>query len=59
MLKIEKMFQVPMLLFPANLGTRCFVRVIEECCFNSVPDPSNGQTVNSFLKPPKVIESRT
>ena len=29
------------------------------CCFNSVPDPFNGQTVNFILKPPKVIESRT
>ena len=32
---------------------------IEQCCFNSVPDPFNDQTVNFFLKPPKVIESRT
>ena len=30
------------------------VRVIKQCCFNSVPDHFNGQTVNFFLKPPKV-----
>ena len=43
-----------------DLGARRFVRAIEQCCFNSVPDPSfNGQTVNFILKPPKVIESRT
>jgi hypothetical protein len=35
------------------------VRVIEQCCFNSVPDPFNDQPVNFILKPPKVIESRT
>ena len=40
-------------------GTSAVVRVIEQCCFNSVPDPFNGQTVNFILKPPKVIESRT
>ena len=28
-------------------------------CFNSTPDPFNGQTANIILKPPKVIESRT
>ena len=40
--------------------TRCaVVRVIEQCCFNSVPDPFNGQTVNFILKPPNVFESRT
>ena len=33
--------------------------VIEQCCFNSIPDPCNCQTVNFILKPPKVIESRT
>ena len=35
------------------------VKVIEQCCFNSAPDPFNGQTVNFILKPPKSIESRT
>ena len=40
-------------------GTSAVIRVIEKCCFNSVPDPFNGQTVNFILKPPKVIESRT
>ena len=34
-------------------------RVIEQCCFNSTPDPFNGQTANFILKPPKVIESWT
>ena len=28
-------------------------------CFNSAPDPFNGQAVNFILKPPKLIESRT
>ena len=37
------------------MGTSAVVRAIEQCCFNSVPDP--GQTV--ILKPPKVIESIT
>ena len=40
----------------------CFdvARVIEQCCFDSTPDPFNGQTA-IFFKPPKVIEfeSRT
>ena len=31
----------------------------EQCCFNSTPDPFNGQTVDFILKPPKVIESTT
>ena len=35
------------------------LRVIEQCCFNSVPDLFNGQTVDFILKPPKVVESRT
>ena len=35
------------------------IRVIEQCCFNSTPDPFNGQRANFILKPPKVIESRT
>ena len=33
--------------------------VIKQCCFNSTPDPFNGQTANFTLKPPKVIESTT
>ena len=41
------------------MGTSAVVRVIEQCCFNSVLDPFNGQTVNFILKPPKVIESIT
>ena len=44
---------------PADLGTNAVVRVIEQCCFNSAPDPFNGQTVNFILKPPKSIETRT
>ena len=43
----------------ADLGTRAIVRVIEQCCFNSVSDPFNDQTVNFILKSPKVIESGT
>ena len=31
-------------------------RVIEQCCFNSTPDPFNDQTANFALKPPKVID---
>ena len=31
------------------------IREIEQCCFNSVPDPFNSQTVNFSLKPPKVF----
>ena len=42
-----------------DMGTSAVVRVIEQCFFNSVPDPFNGQTVNFILKPPKVIESKT
>ena len=42
-----------------EMGTSAIVRVIEQCCFNSVPVPFNGQAVNFILKPPKVIESRT
>ena len=42
-----------------DMGTSAVVRVIEQCCFNSVQDPFNGQTVNFILKSPKVIESRT
>ena len=37
-----------------------YIRVIEQCCFNSTPDAFNGQRAIFFiLKPPKVIESRT
>jgi hypothetical protein len=44
---------------PAEM-TRCaVVGVIEQCCFNSAPDPFNGQPVNFVSKPPKVIESTT
>ena len=43
----------------SDLGARCFVRVREQRCFSSVPDPFNGKTVNFILKQPKVIESRT
>ena len=42
----------------SDMGTSAVFRVIERCSFNSVPDPFNGQIVNSILKPPKVIESR-
>ena len=31
--------------------------VIEQCYFNSTPEPFNGQTANIISKPPKVIES--
>ena len=48
-----------LLIAHADMGTSAVVRVIEQCCFNSVPDPFKGQTVNFILKPPKVIESRT
>ena len=43
----------------SEMGTSAITRVIEQCCFNSVPDPFNGQTVYFILRPPKVIESRT
>ena len=36
------------------MGTNAVIRVIEQRCFNSVPDP-----VNFVLKALKVIESRT
>ena len=45
--------------FKADLPWCAVVRVIEQCCFNSTPDPFNGQTANFILKPPKVIEPRT
>ena len=35
------------------------LEIREQCCFNSTPDPFNGQRANFILKPPKVIESRT
>ena len=41
------------------MGISAVLRVLEQGCFNSFPDPFNGQTVNFILKPPKVIESRT
>ena len=41
------------------MGTSAVFRVIEQCCFNSVPDPFNDQTVNFVLKSPKVIESKS
>ena len=41
------------------METGAVFRVIEQCCFNSIPDPFNGQTDNLILKPPEVIESRT
>ena len=43
--------------FQSDMGTSAVVRVIEQCCFNSAPDPFHGQTVNLILKPP--IESKT
>ena len=46
-------------LTPGDMGTSAIVRVVEQCCFNSVPDPFNGQTVNFISKPLKVIESKT
>ena len=45
--------------FEPHMGTSAVVRLIGQCCFNSVPDLLNGQTVNFISKPPKVIESRT
>ena len=43
-----------------RLASACcaVARVIEQCCFNSIPDIFNGQTANFILKPPKVIEPR-
>ena len=52
-------FPLRMSEYPPDMGTSAVVRVIKQSCFNSVPDPFNGQTVNFILKPPKVIESRT
>ena len=43
----------------SDLPCCAVARVIEQCCFNSTPDPFNGQTANFTLKPPKVIESTT
>ena len=40
------------------MGTSAVVRVIEQCCFNSVPDLFNGQTVNFILKSPKVMDKK-
>ena len=36
------------------MGISVVVRVIEQCCFNSAPEPFKDQTVNFILKPPKV-----
>ena len=47
------------ILSTADLPCCAVARVIEQCCFNSTPDPFNGQIANFILKPPKVIESRT
>ena len=35
------------------MGPSAVVRVIEQCCFDSVPDPFSGQIVNLILEPPK------
>ena len=35
------------------------VRVIEQCYFNSTPDPFNGQTASFSLQPPKVMAIET
>ena len=43
----------------ADLPYCAVARVMEQCCFNSTPDPFNGQTANFTLKPPKIIESTT
>ena len=43
----------------SDLPCCAVIRVIEQCCFNSTPDPFNGQTANFTLKPPEVIESTT
>ena len=36
----------------SDMRTCAVIRVIEHCCFTSVLDPFNGQTVNFILKPP-------
>ena len=46
-------------LWMAFMGTGAVIRIIEQCCFNSVPDLFNGEKVNFILKPPKVVELRT
>ena len=41
----------------ADLPCCCAVaKVIEQRCFNTTPDPFNGQRVNFILKPPKDLE---
>ena len=40
-----------------GFGYKC-PKEIEQCFFNSVPDPFNGQIANLISKPPKVIELR-
>ena len=62
-LQSRELGQAPMLLvfltprqaLSSDVGSSHVVRVIEQCCFNSVSDPFNGQTVNFIVKPPKVI----
>ena len=56
---ISRLSLVEITAFRPEMGTSALVRVIEQCCFNSVLDPFNGQTVDLILNPPKVIESRT
>ena len=53
-----KFYQSFLVLSP-DLPCCAVARVIEQCCFNSTPDPSNGQTANFTLNPPKVIKSTT
>ena len=55
----ENISSLPMHYFQPDLNVVHVIRVIEQCCFNSIPDPFNGQRANFILKPPKVIESRT
>ena len=54
----ENISSLPMHYFQPYLKAVHVIRVIEQCCFNSTPDPFNGQRANFILKPPKVIESR-
>ena len=55
----ENISSLPMHYFQPYLKAVHVIRVIEQCCFNSTPDPFNGQRANFILKPPKVIESGT
>jgi hypothetical protein len=45
--------------FQSDLACCAVARIIEQSCFNSTPDPFNGQAANFILKPLKVIESIT